>query len=254
MRDAQLLGLALLAAMAPACKKSEPDPITSEPPASTAPVATLPTAPAPEATCASALVEGDPNRHVLQYADGTVESVHGMSADAWATASARLLGECRAMGAEAKCDAGLIAPADLLCRVSPRAQTSGSCGATLHNQTLYLTERVPGLAWTVQCGWAMLQIDPRTAEVLSRSEVVVGRPLMGEHGAVLPDVCGTEDPVARHWLSMAAAERASVHSFERHLSELRSLNAPQALLDAVEAAARDEAEHAELCLHLAGEG
>lgn len=256
MRDAHLLGLALLAAIAPACKKPVTD--GAAPPETSVTtggvVVTTPTdpvEPVASTSCDGSTLPEPVDRHTLRYADGTTQPLAGLSGGPWEAASARLIAECEAKGGD--CPSELLPPAELLCRVSETEPGASNCAASL-NQQMVFGKKEDTLAWHLSCGWLMLQVDPQTAQILSRSEIMEGRPLMTEDGALVAPVVGSEDPEARHWLQMAAAERASVHSFLRHADELRSLGAPAALIEAATAAAEDEARHAALCIALAGEG
>ncbi|MBX3200261.1 MAG: ferritin-like domain-containing protein [Labilithrix sp.] len=73
---------------------------------------------------------------------------------------------------------------------------------------------------------------------------------------VAPDARAEEDEAVRaelaaYWLEQAAAEHASVASFNRFALQLLALGAPSEMLTATLDAARDEVRHAELCYGLA---
>lgn len=55
------------------------------------------------------------------------------------------------------------------------------------------------------------------------------------------------------WLEQARIEHASVRAFERLALELAALGAPNALVERARLSARQEAEHAQLCLHHAND-
>ncbi len=84
--------------------------------------------------------------------------------------------------------------------------------------------------------------------------VVEGRPfVLASRDNALPAAPAVNNPVARRWLRMAQEEHASVASFARAAVELLQVGAPLELVAECERAARDEIEHARLCLQRACE-